>query len=159
MSMIPLEYYAPVFGLFLLLLLVIFVPRERYKELFWFGLVWGFLFSTAATFLISEVFHLFHYERVKPFILFGAPLWLTFAWIPAVMLYLHFLPEGGEWYVFPLYLVGFAVAGMEIDGVLNRGGLLLYDHWTPFYRFLLSLIWFYLVALHYRHWRKKNTIG
>lgn len=54
MSVIPLEYYAPVFGLFLLLLLVVFVPRERYKELFWFGLVWGFLFSTAVTFLFPR---------------------------------------------------------------------------------------------------------
>ena len=156
MSVIPLEYYAPVFGLFLLLLLVVFVPRERYKELFWFGLVWGFLFSTAVTFLFSEVFHLFHYEKVKPFILFGAPLWLTFAWIPAVMLYLYFLPDGGEWYVFPLYLLGFAVAGMEIDGVLNQGGLLVYDRWAPFCRFILSLAWFSLVALHYRHCRVRG---
>ena len=120
MSVIPLEYYAPVFSLFLLFLLVIFVPRERYKELFWFGLVWGFLFSTAVTFLISEVFHLFHYERVMPFILFGAPLWLTFAWIPAVMLYLHFLPEGGEWYV--LHTVGLPSPGWKLTGFSTRAG-------------------------------------
>ena len=62
MSVIPLEYYAPVFSLFLLFLLVIFVPRERYKELFWFGLVWGFLFSTADLSYLRGI--PFHYERV-----------------------------------------------------------------------------------------------
>lgn len=154
MTVIPLEYYAPVFAIFLLFLLVIFVPRERYKELFWFGLTWGFLLNSIMVFLISEVFNLFYYERVMPFIMFGAPLWLTFAWIPTIMLYLHFLPERDEWYMFPLYLIGFGVAGMEIDGVLNRGGLLLYNHWTPFYRFLLAIGLFYLVALHYRRWKK-----
>jgi len=157
---IPLELYTPVFAFFLLILLLTFVPKENFKKLFWFGLIWGYLGASVTAFFLSTVLNLFNYERIMPFIMFGSPLWLTFAWIPAIMLYLHFLPTRKEWYVFPLYLAAFSAAGMEIDGVLNRSGLLIYNHWTPFYRFLLSLGWFYLTTLHYRRWypveRKKD---
>ncbi len=146
------EFYPPVFALFLLVLLLAFVPKEKYKELFWFGLIWGYLGSTVLVFFFDTVLHLFHYERIIPSIMFGGPLWLTFAWIPAIMLYLHYLPARKEWYVFPFYLVAFSVAGMEVDVAFNRCGYLVYKHWSPFYRFFLGLVWFYLVALHYRRW-------
>lgn len=152
MTGFPLELYPPTFAFFLLVLLLTFVPKEKYKELFWFGLIWGYLGSTVLVFFFSTVFKLFHYERVMPTITFGGPLWLTFAWIPTIMLYLHYLPTRKEWYVFPLYLVAFSVAGTEVERIFNRCGYLVYSHWSPVYRFFLSLVWFYLVALHYRHW-------
>ena len=129
-----LEYYAPVFSLFSFFSTAIFVPRAvQGVVLVWAGLAF---FSTAAL-LVSEVFHLFHYERVMPFILFGAPLW-RLCLIPAVMLFTFIFPKG-RMVVFP-YLVGFAVVGWKLTGSQpGRDLLMTIGRLLPFSLFRLVL--------------------
>lgn len=143
---VPTEYYYPLFASFMLILTIVYVPKEEFGRLFWTSLLWGYFMSALYIPTFSGLFHLFHYVRVKPFVFLGAPVWLNVAWLSALMFYLRFLPTRKVWYVFPLYVFIFAWASATLDRVFNEAGLLIYTGWNPFYQFILAYAWFYGAA-------------
>ncbi len=145
---IPIEYYYPIFSFFMFSLAYLLIPREKFTNLFWFGLIWGFLFNIIFNLIFGSLFNLFRYQHTEAFSFLGSPLWINFAWIFAVMLYLYYLPQETKWYLFPLYIFTFSVASAALDLVFNQTGMLTYANWNPFYRFIFALIWFYGLTLH-----------
>lgn len=152
---LPIEIYYPAFTFLMLFLTIIFVPKNKFKSLFWLSLIWGFLFSIFFVFVFGGLLNLLQWRHAEPFSFYGAPVWLNVAWLLAIMIYLYFLPTQKEWYYFASYLLGFAFASAILDKIFNQIGLLDYIHWNPFYRFLVALFWFYGAACH-RNYMMEN---
>lgn len=152
----PVELFYPIFSVFLFMLAIIFIPRDKFKNLFWVCLVWGYIFSILASFLGSNL-NLFRWEHIFPFEFLASVQWLDFAWIFAVMLFLYYIPESKGWYVYPTYLCIFSIASAAIDMIFHELGLLKYLNWNPFWRFVLALIWFYGATIHHRYQVKKDN--
>jgi hypothetical protein len=145
------ESFYWLFTLFMGVLTVILVPKEQYRPLFWPSLVWGFGVSfLAAIFFGRDVLNLAIYVKDEPFTFLHSPLLLNFAWFETMMLYLNYLPTRKVWYVFPVYVIIFALASTGLQEVFHNAGLLIYKHWNNIFRFLVSLVWFYGAARHYR---------
>ena len=155
---VPIEYYYPVFSGFMLFLTLVFVPRNQFKSLFWLGLIWGFLGSMIVGTIFGQIFKMFRWEYAMPFLFFGHPTWINLAWLLAIILYLYYLPTQKEWYFLAVYVIGFAVASATLDTIFHQIGLFHYLHWSPFYRFLVALAWFYGAACHHNYLREKGKL-
>jgi hypothetical protein len=129
---------------------VLFIPKERYRSLFWLSLLWGFFVCHLSIIAFSGLFHLFRWEHAEPFVFIDAPIFIKTAWLLAMMIYFYFLPRRREWYVIPLYIFMFSFLGAAIDDIFHQIGLLTYYHWNPWFRFFLGLIWFSSATIHYR---------
>lgn len=151
-----LHYFA--FPLILLTLMVIFLNRKEIRALFWFGLIWGSLLTTIIIFMISGVFNLVEYRHVYPFSILKLPLLFDLAWTPAIIMFVHFLPAKKTGYAYYTYLLVFAFINSANDEVFHQIGLLEYIHWSPVYRFLISLPYFYWVAVHYADLKSKGAL-
>jgi hypothetical protein len=152
----PLTLYYFAFPLGLLILLVIFLNRKEIKSLFWFGLIWGSVLTTVIIFILDDLCNLLKYQHVYPFTILGLPLLFDLAWTPAVMMFVHFLPDRKTGYPYYAYLVVFALINAANDEVFHQIGLLKYVHWSPFFRFLISLPYFYWLAIHYNNLKSKG---
>lgn len=155
---IPIGVYYPVFTFLMLFLTIIFIPKHKFKALFWISFIWGFLFSIFFVFIFSGMLNLLKWQHTMPFAFYGSPVWLNVAWLLSIMLYLYFLPAQKEWYFFTSYLLGFAFASAVLDTIFNQIGLLEYIHWNPFYRFIVALFWFYGAAYHHNYLKGKGKI-
>jgi hypothetical protein len=130
--------------------MVVFLNRKEIQSLFWFGLIWGSGFTTLIIFLVDNVLNLVKYQHAYPFTIAKLPLFFDLAWTPAVIIYLHFLPRKKLGYAYHSYIITFCLFNAANDEVFHQIGLLKYVHWNPFYRFLISLPYFYWLATHYR---------
>ncbi|HEX3046433.1 MAG TPA: hypothetical protein VHY08_16875 [Bacillota bacterium] len=155
---IPVEYYYPAFTIFMLLLTIIFVPRNKFKSLFWLSLLWGFLGSMVVGMIFGGIFKMFRWEYAMPFMFLGHPTWINLAWFLAMILYFYYLPTQKAWYFLALYVIVFAVASTNLDVIFQQIGMLHYLHWRPFYRFLVAIVWFYGAAYHYQYLKNKGEI-
>lgn len=153
----PLTLYYFAFPLTLLILLVFFLNRKEIKSLFWFGLIWGSVLTTVIILILGNVFHLVEYQHVYPFAILKLPLLFDLAWTPAVMMFVHFLPNPKTGYAYYIYIVVFALITAANDEVFHQIGLLTYIHWSPFVRFLISLPYFYWVAIHFTDLKSKGV--
>ena len=149
MPIISIEFYYPLCAVFIFVLALVLVPKDQLKPLFWYGLVWGFLAGYIFAWIFGTGLKLFEYQFAEPFKVFGVCLWLSFAWIPAIMIYLYYLPSSELWYAFPLYLLIFALASASLDEVFHGSGLLKYHFWNPFFRFIVAVFWFWGAKVHY----------
>ncbi len=149
MERIPAEVNYPIFALFLILLVVLFVRKDRFIPLFWPSFIWGFLADTLFVLFFGSWLKLFHWTRTMPFDFYGSPVWLNFAWLLAMMLFFNFLPKRRDSYHRLLYLATFALVAALIDLVFHNIGLLQYHHWHPLYRFGMVLIWLQLASWNY----------
>ena len=155
---VPIEYYQPALAFLLLGLVVLFVPKEEVRKLFWLAFLWGYIGSK--TFIvISGMLNLTKWKHMMPFEFLGAPHWLVFGWGMTMILFFSFMPKSKEWYAFPVYLLIFGLASAALDNIFHNAGLLEYIHWNPFYRFILTLIWFYGAAWHYNYLITKGKLG
>lgn len=150
MPEIPLGLYYPLFTATMLIMVVLFVPKEKYQPLFWVSLFWGFFVCHLFILIFGAAFNLFRWIHAEPFVFLHDPLFIKLAWLLAMMLYFYFLPQNKEKYVLSLYIFMFSFISAALDRVFNQVGILTYIHWNPFYRFLGALIWFYLATIHYR---------
>lgn len=139
----------------MLLLVVIFVPRREIKKLFWFSLLWG----SAVDFLLVQFFRLmnfYRYENSFPLDFYGSPILLNLAWSQAIILFIHFLPQRKEWYVFPFYIAAFSIVGVAIGVFFKNVGLLTEIHWHELMRFPIWALWFYGAGWHYNRLRERD---
>lgn len=153
----PFTIYYFAFPLGLLLLTIIFLNRREIKSLFWFGLIWGSGFTTIIIFIIADVFNLLKYRHVYPFTVFNLPLLFDLAWTPAILLFLHFLPKKRLGYAYHSYIIVFCLLNAINDEVFHQIELLEYIHWNPIYRFLISIPYFYWLAIHYTDLKSKGA--
>lgn len=147
---IPIGWYYPVFVFFMMAFVVLFIPKERYRALFWISLFWGFFVCHIFILIFGGLFHLFQWAHAKPFVFLDAPLFIKTAWLLAMMVYFYFLPRRREWYVTSLYIFMFSFISAALDDIFHQIGLLTYYHWNPWYRFFLALVWFSIATIHYR---------
>jgi hypothetical protein len=145
----PLIFYYFAFPLGLIVFMTILMNRKEIQSLFWFGLIWGSVFTTVIIFLVDDVFNLVEYQHAYPFTIFKLPLLFDLAWTPAIIMYLHFLPKPKLGYAYYSYIITFCLLNAANDEVFHQIGLLKYIHWNAFYRFLLSVPYFYWLAVHY----------
>jgi hypothetical protein len=139
----------------MLLLLLAFVPRPTIKKWFWFGMLWG---SGMDIFLILlfKLSHFYFYLNTKPFDFYGVPIWLTFAWIPAIIMFIHFLPQRKEPYIFYLYLSSFAMLGVLIGIFFTQISLIKEIHWHSLLRFPVQFLWLFGTHAHYQALKKSE---
>lgn len=149
MPVIPVEVYYPLCAVFFFILLLVLVPKNQFKTLFWHGLVWGFFAGYVFAWIFGTGLNLLEYRFAEPFKTFGVCIWLSLAWTPAIMIYLYYLPSNRSKYAFPLYLSIFALASASLDDVFHGAGLLKYNFWNPFLRFTVAVFWFWGAAAHY----------
>ena len=152
----PLTIYYFVFPLGLLILTVIFLNRKEIKSLFWFGIIWGTGLTTIIIFILADILNLVKYQHVYPFTIFNLPLFFDLAWTPAALIFLHFLPKKPR-YAYYAYIIFFALLNAANDEVFHQIGLLEYIHWSPFFRFLISLPYFYWLAIHYTNLKSQGV--
>ncbi len=150
MSKIPIDWYYIVIAFLMWGLALFLIPKEKYKPLFWYGLIWGYLAGSIFAWIFGQWLHCYEYKLVEPFRPFYTNIWLNFAWIPTIMIYLFYLPTSNLWYIYPLYLITFSLASAGLDDIFHQAGLLKYYHWNLFIRFIISLIWFWGVKVHYK---------
>lgn len=153
----PLALYYIAFPLGLLILMVVFLNRKEIKSLFWFGLIWGTGLTTIIVFIIEDLLNLIKYQHGYLFIILSLPLFFDLAWTPAIMMFLHFLPNPKIKYAYYTYIILFALLNAVNDEFFHQIGLLEYNHWSPFFRFLISLPYFYWLAVHYINLRSKGV--
>lgn len=123
------------------------VPQESFRRLVPFGLVAGFGLAFLINLFGTSIFQLWSYGRLSWPIL-GTPFWVLLAWIPAVVLFVHFLPE--ESLPRLAWLLLFPAAYTLIEFLFIRAGLRFYSHsWNLAYAFLLSLGTHMLVLSYY----------
>lgn len=145
----PLTLYYFAFPFILLILLVVFLNRKEIKSLFWFGIIWGSVATTIIAFILKNVLKVMKYQHADPFTVFGLPLLFDLAWTPAVMIFIHFLPDKKPKYAHYTFIIVFALITAANDEVFHQIGLLKYIHWSPIFRLLISLPYYYWVTVHY----------
>jgi hypothetical protein len=131
-------------------LALILIPKEKYKSLFWYGLIWGCLVGHIFGWIFGLGLHCYEYQQGGPFMPFHTNFWLNFAWVPAIIIYLYYLPSSNLPYVYPLYLLTFSLASAGLDEIFHEAKLLIYYHWNPFFRFIIAVLWFWGAKVHYK---------
>ena len=142
---IPLVLYYPFLAFTLFGMAVAIIPQPDIKRLFLESLAWGLTLSFVAEAALT-VLGFFRYRYAGPFSALGSPIWLNFAWSPAIMVFLYFKPEMKKKIRFVIYLLSFSLLSAVLDVVLHKLGLLAYYHWSPIARFFLAMAWFYAAA-------------
>ena len=150
-------FYYFAFPIILLTLMIIFLDRKAIQSLFWFGMVWGAGGSFVFVVIFSNIFTLFKYKHIEPFTFFGLPVLLGLAWTPAILLFLHFLPNRKTGYPYYAYITAFSLLSAVNDELFYKLGLLEYIHWHAFFRFIISLPYFYWMAIHYEYLKEKGV--
>ncbi|HEX3047999.1 MAG TPA: hypothetical protein VHY08_24820 [Bacillota bacterium] len=153
----PLTIYYFAFPLCLLILTIVFLNRKEIKSLFWFGLIWGTVLTTIIIFILDNILNLVKYQHVYPFTIMNLPLFFDLAWTPAIMMFVHFMPDKKTGYPYYAYMIFFCLINAANDEVFHQIGLLKYIHWNPFFRFLISLPYFYWIAIHFQSLKAKGV--
>jgi hypothetical protein len=148
-SIQPIQVGYIVFALLMYITMVILVPREKIRKLFWFSLLWGPTVDISLVWIFSAL-HLYKYQYLKPFDFLGAPIWNALAWIPAIVLFLYFLPDRKERYVIWLYIATFSMVGVFVGAYYTEFGLVQDIHFHYVLRFPVWYLWFLAVLWHYR---------
>ena len=138
-----------VFALLMFMLMIIMVPREKIRKLFWFSLLWG---PTVDVFLVwsFSALRFYQYQYIKPFDFFGIPIWNALAWIPAIVLFIYFLPERKEPYLIWLYIATYSMLGVFVGAFYTEFGLVKEIHFHYGLRFPVWYLWFWAVLWHHR---------
>lgn len=142
----PKNLYYVGFSSLMAALAIILIPRKAIHKIFGFSLVWGYLGSLFFVKTFDQGLNLFHWEAANPFIFFKSPFLLNLAWVPAIMIYLYFIPKPKH--LFYLYVFSFCLVSAGLDEVFNRIGVLTYIFWNPFLRFLVAFLWLYGATWH-----------
>ncbi|RJQ06498.1 MAG: hypothetical protein C4551_08130 [Bacillota bacterium] len=123
------------------------VPQENFRRLVPFGIIAGFGLALLINMLGSSIFGLWGFRNVVWPIL-GIPFWVLLSWVPAVILFVHYLPETSLARLGWLLL--FPVVFTAIEFLFLRQGLRFFSpDWNLVYSFLLSLGVHILVLSYY----------
>lgn len=151
----PIQWGYIIFAVLMFLMMVVLVPRKRIKQLFWFSLLWGPTVDVVLVLIFSAV-QLYQYQYLKPFEFLGAPIWNALAWTPAIILFIHFLPERKERYVIPVYIGTFSMIGVFVGAYYSEFGLVRDIHFHYLLRFPIWYLWLSAAYWHYRKLQSKD---
>ncbi|TGE39678.1 hypothetical protein E4K67_01375 [Desulfosporosinus fructosivorans] len=152
---LPYLYYYLIFTFGLLFLILAFIPKLEIKKLFWFGLLWG----SGLDFLVEYIYHFVHltkYQHMAPFNIGVLPLWTILAWTPAVMLFIYFLPQQRERYIYWIYVIMWSTFISFVAMILRQLDILVFINGGPWIWFIGSFIFLSLMTKHYRSLEASN---
>ncbi|MBS4030063.1 MAG: hypothetical protein KGZ63_01380 [Clostridiales bacterium] len=149
----PHDIYYFALALLMSLFMIILIPRDDIKRLFGVSFVWGYFGSFVFVIALGGLLQLFSWQQTA-FTFLNSPFLLNLAWVPAVMLYLYFLPKANV--LFWLYLVTFSLVSAGLDSIFNQLGTLQYINWSPVARFFVAIVWFLGATLHLNYLSKKK---
>lgn len=90
--------------------MAVLIPREAYRRVF----PAGFCFGVLGPLAVATVLRPFGVRLSSaPFLVASLNIWLLLAWVPLLLIYLHFLPTPGSW-VFWAYVLSFAAFTLVI---------------------------------------------
>ena len=113
------------------------VPQESFRRLMPFGIIAGFGLALLVNILGSSVLGLWRFTSLSWPIL-GVPFWILLAWVPSVIIFVHFLP--GDSLARLGWLLAFPAIYTAVEFLYLRAGLRIFSsHWNLMAAFLLSL--------------------
>jgi len=113
------------------------VPQESFRRLMPFGIIAGFGLALLVNILGSSVLGLWRFTSLSWPIL-GVPFWIFLAWVPSVVIFVHFLP--GDSLARLGWLLAFPAIYTAVEFLYLRAGLRIFSsHWNLIAAFLLSL--------------------
>lgn len=113
------------------------VPQPDFRRLVPFGIITGFGLGFVTNIVGSSIFGLWGFSDALWPIL-GIPFWSLLAWIPAVIVFVYYLPESALPRLF--WLLGFPAAFEVVNLIFLREGLRFFSaDWNLVYSYLLSL--------------------
>jgi hypothetical protein len=113
------------------------VPQESFRRLMPFGIIAGFGLALLVNILCSSVLGLWRFTSLSWPIL-GVPFWIFLAWVPSVIIFVHFLP--GDSLARLGWLLAFPAIYTAVEFLYLRAGLRIFSsHWNLMAAFLLSL--------------------
>ena len=113
------------------------VPQESFRRLMPFGIIAGFGLALLVNILGSSVLGLWRFTSLSWPIL-GVPFWIFLAWVPSVVIFVHFLP--GDSLARLGWLLAFPAIYTAVEFLYLRAGLRIFSsHWNLVAAFLLSL--------------------
>ena len=113
------------------------VPQESFRRLMPFGIIAGFGLALLVNILCSSVLGLWRFTSLSWPIL-GVPFWIFLAWVPSVIIFVHFLP--GDSLARLGWLLVFPAIYTAVEFLYLRAGLRIFSsHWNLVAAFLLSL--------------------
>jgi hypothetical protein len=126
-------------------MMVILVPRDKIRDLFFDGLIMGTFLSWIFA-LITQKLGLLRWENLGPFGFNKGPVWLHLAWASVIIMFMYFKPQLEQPLALWAYILVFSWMSAMLDSVLNQMGLITYIHWSPWARFAVALPWFWLAT-------------
>jgi len=113
------------------------VPEQAFRRLVPFGVIAGFGLALAVNLAGGPILGLWGFNRVT-WPLLGIPFWVLLAWVPAVILFVYYLPADSL--ARAGWILLFPAVYTAVDYVFLRAGLRYFaPDWNIFYSFLLSL--------------------
>lgn len=137
----------PVFFIILTLAALIFVPRKRIVELLPFGLVAGAGVALAVQVIGIWYLSLWRWRFIEPFGWRGLPLFISASWVPAEIIFAHYIEETPKEMTL-LYILGFAGIATAVEWWFIRGGFHVPIRWNLLYTFILGLVIHSLLSLY-----------
>ena len=116
----------------------LFVPAERWQELFVSALLGGFILTFPVQYLFETVLGAWTHQY--PFFnVLGLPIWLAVVWFGETLIFLHFLPQSLIGLL--LYITAFATVVALMAWLMFTLGIRpLLRGWTALETFILAFI-------------------
>lgn len=130
---------------------LILVPPRRFGGLLPIGIIAGFFLALVIQYIAIDLLNLWRFNLTfaGPSV-YRVPLMLPLAYIPEVILFIHFFPVNNVSRVFYIFL--FALANTLVEWGFVGAGLRFYVHWNVLFTFALAVIlhlvvlWLYVAA-------------
>jgi len=138
------------------IVMLIAVPRRRIIQLLPFGVVGGFILALVIQFIAVPWLHLWRFDILGVASVHGIPVFLALAWLPATIIFAHFLPAMRSLVSLIAYILAFAAGASLLEFGFVYFGYRSFIHWNIYLTFLLgaalhsSLAYYFLTVEHAR---------
>lgn len=141
---IPVLLY-PTFLIITFLLTLIFIPKDKYKEYFIYGILIGGLGDIVVVFLMQNVLGIMWFKNQGIFYVLGQMALSPLCWTESIMIFLYFLPRK-RWFLY-LYLLVWASISLGYGYIVHNAGLFYFVYWLyPIPAYFIFLGWWIFTA-------------
>lgn len=117
------------------------VPWQRIKELFWVGMVGGVVVGIVLVHLWQNVFGFWVYPGPSDLVhIMNLPVFLILSWFSFIIVFAHLLAQYHSYFLIGLINFTFAAGAAVMHFLLLNEGMLIYNNWSLFATFILSLM-------------------
>ena len=119
------------FFLFLLISIVAYliIPRKQLYRLLPFGIVAGFILAMALLLFTVSWIELWQFSNASTASLLGIPLFLAFAWVPATMIFAHYVPVLHERRLLIFWIMLFTFGTTMVQSLLLTADFMRFLRW------------------------------